>query len=49
VLSGEAARRTVAALAARKAPDDIDLAAVRAEFAAILRGVWSPETGLVTS
>jgi beta-N-acetylhexosaminidase len=35
-LSGEALRRTNAALAARTAPDDIDLAAARREFAAMM-------------
>jgi beta-N-acetylhexosaminidase len=35
-LSGEAARRADAALAARRAPSSLDLAAARAEFAALL-------------
>jgi beta-N-acetylhexosaminidase len=36
VLAGEAARRAEAALAARKAPQEIDLAAARAQFAALM-------------
>jgi beta-N-acetylhexosaminidase len=35
-LAGEAARRAEAALAARKAPQEIDLAAARAQFAALM-------------
>ena len=46
VLAGEAARRADRALARRRPADAIDLAACRAEFAARLSAVWSPERGL---
>jgi beta-N-acetylhexosaminidase len=36
LLAGEAARRAEAALAARHAPGQIDIAAARAQFAALL-------------
>ena len=36
VLDGAAAQRSAAALAARRQPDAIDLAAARAEFAALM-------------
>jgi beta-N-acetylhexosaminidase len=39
VLVGEAARRAAAALASRRAPNEIDLAAARAEFSAMMAGV----------
>jgi beta-N-acetylhexosaminidase len=38
VLAGQAAQRAAAALATRTAPDDIDLAATRAEFATLMGG-----------
>jgi hypothetical protein len=44
VLAGEAARRGAAALAARKAPSPIDVAARRAELAKLLRDT-RPEAG----
>ena len=37
-LAGQAAQRAAAALAARSAPDDIDLVATRAEFATLMGG-----------
>ena len=42
VLSGEAARRAVAALAARGRAEAIDLAASRTEFVSLMAGVWQP-------
>jgi beta-N-acetylhexosaminidase len=45
VLAGEAARRAQAALAARKAPAALDVAASRAELAKLLHGIH-PQTGL---
>ena len=47
VLAGEAARRADAALARRKPPGAIDLAASRAEFAQQMSAVWEPARGLV--
>ncbi len=46
-LAGEAARRADAALARRKPPAAIDLAASRADFARRLSAVWQPARGLV--
>jgi beta-N-acetylhexosaminidase len=42
LLSGEAARRAAAALAARRAATPIDIAASRAEFSNLMAGVWLP-------
>jgi beta-N-acetylhexosaminidase len=44
-LQGEAARRAAAALAKRRAPAALDVAAKRAEFAALLHGFWQPARG----
>jgi beta-N-acetylhexosaminidase len=44
-LEGEAARRATAALASRKPAAPIDLAARRAEFYALISGVWEPARG----
>ncbi len=44
-LQGEAARRADAALARRQPPAALDVAAQRAEFVALLRGVWQPAQG----
>lgn len=43
VLSGEAARRAAAALAARTPPDELDLPAARAAFADMMRGLRPPD------
>jgi beta-N-acetylhexosaminidase len=48
VLSGEAGRRTAAALASRRAPEPIDLAAARATFSDMLGGRFAP-AGTFTS
>ncbi len=45
-LGGEAARRAAAALALRKPPASIDVAASRAEFLKLMAGVWQPAQGL---
>jgi beta-N-acetylhexosaminidase len=45
-LAGEAARRAEAALAAKKRPLPIDVAASRAEFISLMAGVWQPAQGL---
>ena len=45
LLAGEAARRAAAALAARKSPAPIDLAARRAEFSNLMAGAWQPAGG----
>ncbi len=45
VLSGEAARRAAAALAARRPAQPIDMAASRAEFSRLVAGVWQPAEG----
>ena len=44
-LAGEAARRAASALAAKKAPAPIDLAAARTEFARLMKSVWQPAEG----
>ena len=44
-LAGEAARRAAAALAGRTRAAAIDVAARRAEFAALMRGIWEPALG----
>jgi beta-N-acetylhexosaminidase len=46
-LSGESAHRATTALAGKKAPAPIVLAAERAEFFALLASVWEPARGLV--
>lgn len=46
LLSGDAARRAEAALARRKPAAPADLAAKRAEFAALMTTVWAPARGL---
>ncbi len=48
VLEGQAARRAAAALAARHAPDDIDLAAARAAFSALMAGLRPPGSRMVS-
>ena len=45
LLAGEAARRAVAALAERKSPVPIDLAARRVEFFNLMAGAWQPAQG----
>jgi beta-N-acetylhexosaminidase len=45
-LEGQAARRAEAALAMRKPAAPIDIAAKRAEFAALMSGVWEPARGM---
>ena len=45
LLEGEASRRAAAALAKRQRPAPIDLAAKRAEFAALMKSVWEPAQG----
>jgi beta-N-acetylhexosaminidase len=42
VLAGEAARRAAAALAAKRRPAPFDVAAGRAEFARLMKGIWPP-------
>jgi beta-N-acetylhexosaminidase len=44
-LQGEAARRATAALARRQPPAALDVAAKRAELAALLHGIWQPAQG----
>jgi beta-N-acetylhexosaminidase len=44
-LAGEAARRADAALAARKPPAPIDLAAARIEFVNLMASAWQPAQG----
>jgi beta-N-acetylhexosaminidase len=44
-LAGEAARRADAALAARKPPAPIDLAAARIEFVNLMTSAWQPAQG----
>jgi beta-N-acetylhexosaminidase len=44
-LAGDAARRAVAALAAKRPPAPIDLAASRAEFSGLMAGIWQPAEG----
>jgi beta-N-acetylhexosaminidase len=44
-LQGEAALRATAALARRQPPAALDVAAKRAELAALLQGVWQPAQG----
>jgi beta-N-acetylhexosaminidase len=44
-LEGEAARRAAVALASKKQPVPIDLAAKRAEFFAVIGEVWEPARG----
>jgi beta-N-acetylhexosaminidase len=46
VLAGEAAHRATAALAQKRAPKLIDLAASRAEFARLMASVWQPAEGM---
>ena len=45
-LQGASARRAEAALARRKPAMAIDVAAMRAEFAALMNGVWEPARGM---
>jgi hypothetical protein len=45
-LAGAPAQRAAAALANKRAPAAIDLAASRAEFARLLAGVWQPAGGV---
>jgi beta-N-acetylhexosaminidase len=45
VLAGAAARRADLARAARRPPAPLDLAAGRAEFAALMAGIWQPAEG----
>lgn len=45
-LEGQAARRAEAALARRKPAVPIDIAAKRAEFAALMSAVWEPARGM---
>ena len=45
VLAGDAARRAAAALAMKRPAAPIDLAAARAEFAALMAGAWQPAEG----
>lgn len=44
-LAGDAARRAAAALAMKKPPTPIDLAAGRAEFLKLMTGAWQPVQG----
>jgi beta-N-acetylhexosaminidase len=46
LLAGEAQRRAEAALAARKPPDPLDVAASRAQFVTLMATVWQPAQGL---
>jgi beta-N-acetylhexosaminidase len=46
-LSGAASLRAAAALAAKRPAAPIDLAASRAEFLALMAGVWQPAEGTV--
>jgi beta-N-acetylhexosaminidase len=45
LLTGDAARRAAAALAMKRSPAPIDLAAKRAEFSRLMTGVWQPAQG----
>jgi len=45
LLNGQAARRADAALARRSRPASSDIAAMRTEFAALMRNVWEPAQG----
>ena len=45
MLAGEAARRAAAALASKTRAASIDIAAKRAEFSALMSGVWEPAQG----
>jgi len=45
LLAGEAARRAEAALAAKRPPKPIELAAGRAEFLAMMADAWQPAKG----
>ncbi len=45
LLQGEASRRAAAALARRQPPAAMDVAEKRAEFAALLHGLWQPAQG----
>jgi beta-N-acetylhexosaminidase len=45
-LAGAPAQRATAALAEKRAPAAVDLAASRAEFAGLLAGVWQPAGGV---
>lgn len=45
LLAGESHRRAAAALASKKAGAPIDIAAARAEFAALMAAVWQPAEG----
>jgi beta-N-acetylhexosaminidase len=45
MLAGEAARRAAAALAGKKRAAPIDIAAKRAEFSALMSGIWEPAQG----
>jgi beta-N-acetylhexosaminidase len=45
LLQGEAAQRAAAALARRQPPAALDVAAKRAEFAALLQGIWQAAQG----
>jgi beta-N-acetylhexosaminidase len=46
VLAGASAQRATAALAQKRSPKPIDLAASRAEFARLMAGVWQPVGGV---
>ena len=46
MLAGKAAHRAAAALAQKRPPKPIDLAASRAEFARLMAGVWQPAEGM---
>jgi beta-N-acetylhexosaminidase len=45
VLAGEAASRAAAALASKKRAASIDIAGKRAEFSALMTGIWEPAQG----
>jgi beta-N-acetylhexosaminidase len=45
VLAADAARRAAAALAAKRPPVPVDLAAARAEFLQLMTGAWQPARG----
>jgi beta-N-acetylhexosaminidase len=49
LLSGKAARRAEAALAARALPAEIDLAAARAAFSAMMAPAWPSGAGIIVS
>ena len=42
VLAGDAARRAAAALAMKRPPAPFDVAAGRAEFSRLMKGIWPP-------